>query len=120
MIKPRYASTPPQPTHYWPFVTSRNYTITRLLETHAHADHLTAAYYIQQKLNVENQANVLICTRHRIRQVQDTFARRYGVPGYELDNAFDHLFQDDETFQMDISQHKSFIYPIIPLTIAGT
>lgn len=82
------------------FATSHNYTITRLLETHAHADHLTAAYYIQQKLKAENQAQVPVCTGYRIRHVQDTFARRYGIPKEELDNAFDHLFQDDETFQI--------------------
>lgn len=82
------------------FATSHNYTITRLLETHAHADHLTAAYYIKQRLKVENHAHVPICTGYRIRQVQNTFARRYGIPKDELDNAFDHLSQDDETFRI--------------------
>ena len=80
---------------------SHNYTIVRLLETHAHADHLTAAYYIQQKLLKTNLSRkVPICTGCRIREVQETFARIYGVPRDELENVFDHLFQYDETFQI--------------------
>lgn len=79
---------------------SHGYTITRLLETHAHADHLTAAYYIQQKLTASHATKVPMCTGHRITQVQETWARRYGIPKSELENVFDDLFQDDQTFQI--------------------
>ncbi|OJJ70842.1 hypothetical protein ASPBRDRAFT_592892 [Aspergillus brasiliensis CBS 101740] len=95
---------------------SKGYHITRILETHAHADHLTAAHYIQTKLHeqrsssssssssssttTETNPKVPICTGHRIRQVQATFAQRYNIPAHDLDTAFDHLFQDDETFQI--------------------
>lgn len=77
---------------------SNNYTVVKLLETHVHADHLTAAYYIQQKLFACNNRHVPICIGHRIRQVQQTFARRYNVSRQELDQAFDCLFNDDEDF----------------------
>ncbi|GAA91710.1 metallo-beta-lactamase superfamily protein [Aspergillus luchuensis] len=93
--------------------TSKGYHITRILETHAHADHLTAAHYIQTKLHhqqrlssssssssTESSPKVPICTGHRIRQVQATFAQRYNIPPNDLSTAFDHLFQDDETFQI--------------------
>jgi glyoxylase-like metal-dependent hydrolase (beta-lactamase superfamily II) len=43
---------------------------------------------------------VPISTGHRIRQVQATFAAKYGVSQAALDNAFDHLFQDGETFDV--------------------
>nr|XP_001402083.2 metallo-beta-lactamase superfamily protein [Aspergillus niger CBS 513.88] len=78
------------------FAASKGYHITRILETHAHADHLTAAHYIQTKLHQQ----LPICTGHRIRQVQATFAQRYNIPPNDIDTAFDHLFQDDETFQI--------------------
>lgn len=77
---------------------TNNYTVTRLLETHAHADHLTGAFYLQQRLLAKNQPKALICMGRRIRQVQETFAAKYGVTQVDLDQAFDHLFDDNETF----------------------
>ncbi|KAB8220925.1 beta-lactamase-like protein [Aspergillus novoparasiticus] len=78
-------------------VNLHHYKVVRLLETHAHADHLAAASYLQSRLQAQG-ANVPVCIGRRIRQVQDTFAKRYGVPADELDNAFDHLLEDNETF----------------------
>jgi glyoxylase-like metal-dependent hydrolase (beta-lactamase superfamily II) len=54
---------------------ANNYTVTRLLETHAHADHPTAAFYLQQQLLAINQPKAPISTGRRIRQVQETFRR---------------------------------------------
>ncbi|SPO01973.1 probable Zn-dependent hydrolases, including glyoxylases [Cephalotrichum gorgonifer] len=81
-------------------VTKHGYTVVRLLETHAHADHLTAAAYLQRRLLQSQGSKVPICTGHDIRKVQATFGPRYRVPQAELDNAFDHLFQDDEVFNI--------------------
>ncbi|KAK6837151.1 hypothetical protein RU639_001603 [Aspergillus parasiticus] len=78
-------------------VNLHHYKVVHLLETHAHADHLTAASYLQSRLQAQG-ANVPVCIGRRIRQVQDTFAKRYGVPADELDNAFEHLLEDNETF----------------------
>ncbi|KAB8077469.1 beta-lactamase-like protein [Aspergillus leporis] len=80
-------------------VNVHKYKVTRLLETHAHADHLTAASYLQAQLQTYG-SRVPICIGRRIRQVQDTFAGRYGVSPDELINAFDHLLDDDETFRI--------------------
>lgn len=74
------------------------HTITRLLETHAHADHLTAAFYLQQKLLSTNGLEVPICTGRRICLVQEIFAKKYGVPESELQNVSDQLFEDDGEF----------------------
>lgn len=79
-------------------VTSNRYTVTHLMETHAHADHLTAAFYLQQQLLTLNQPEAPICTGRRIQLVQQTFAKRYGVPKTDLEHAFDCLFDNDEKF----------------------
>ncbi|KAJ6168154.1 hypothetical protein N7497_000997 [Penicillium chrysogenum] len=61
-------------------VASRRYTITRLLETHAQANHLTAASYLQHKLLSTNDLEVPIRIGRRVRPVQEVFAKKYGVP----------------------------------------
>ncbi|KAM3516297.1 hypothetical protein MY11210_000056 [Beauveria gryllotalpidicola] len=79
-------------------IREHGYTVDYLLETHAHADHLTAAAYLQQHLHRSQGSRPPISTGHRIRQVQRTFAAKYGVPRADLDAAFDKLFGDDEAF----------------------
>lgn len=59
---------------------SDGYKILRLFETHAHAHHLTAAYYLQQKLLSTTETEVPTRTRHQIWRVQETFAKIYGDP----------------------------------------
>lgn len=76
------------------------YKITYLLETHAHADHLTAAYYIQQTLWAAGQPHAPICINENITIVQKTFGHRYNIPKEELENAFDRLLRPNETFQI--------------------
>ncbi|KAM3548165.1 hypothetical protein ARSEF4850_009568 [Beauveria asiatica] len=70
-------------------IREHGYTIDYLLETHAHADHLTAAAHLQQELHRSQGSRPPVSTGHRIRQ---------GVPQAELDAAFDKLFVDDEAF----------------------
>ncbi|KAF7585793.1 Ethylmalonic encephalopathy 1, partial [Aspergillus hancockii] len=81
-------------------INTKNYRITHLLETHAHADHLTASSYLQSRLQKQQDTHIPICIGHRIRQVQDTFASRYRIPQAELEHAFDHLLDDNETFSI--------------------
>ncbi|KAA8642067.1 hypothetical protein EYZ11_010646 [Aspergillus tanneri] len=82
------------------FVTRKGYTIRYLLETHAHADHLTASFYLQQRLLLSSKPRPPICIGHRIRTVQKTFGQKYGIPAEELDAAFDHLLEDGEEFSI--------------------
>jgi glyoxylase-like metal-dependent hydrolase (beta-lactamase superfamily II) len=63
-------------------------------ETHAHADHLTAAQYYKKKFNAP------VGIGKRISIVQETFAPVYGFKPSAFDNAFDLLFQDDEEFKL--------------------
>lgn len=80
------------------FVDSQGYKVNKILETHAHADHLTAAQYLKQRL----QAPVGI--GKGIKAVQARFGDIYGIPKAELDCAFDELLEDGESFSLGRSQ----------------
>jgi glyoxylase-like metal-dependent hydrolase (beta-lactamase superfamily II) len=81
-------------------VASHGYTITRILETHAHADHLTASRYLQKQLQQKESQRPEVCIGGRIKDVQALFGPRYGVPLSELDQAFDYTFKDGEKFKI--------------------
>jgi len=67
--------------------------IERVLETHAHADHLSAAHYIRGRTGAE------IGIGGRITEVQKTFGDLFEVDDVTADGAvFDHLFGDGERF----------------------
>lgn len=74
------------------------YTVHYLLETHAHADHLSASFYLQQRLAAAGHPRPPICIGRSIQRVQQTVAQRYGIPRAELDAAFDRLFDDGDHF----------------------
>ena len=67
-----------------------------ILETHVHADHLTAAQYLKEKTGAK------IAIGERVTTVQKTFAEIFGVEdGFASDGSqFDHLFQDGEEFEI--------------------
>lgn len=76
------------------FVKSNRLTVTWLIETHAHADHLSAAPYLQEKLGGK-----LAIGRH-ITQVQEVFGKIFndGTEFARDGSQFDHLFDDGEAF----------------------
>ncbi|KAK3330730.1 metallo-beta-lactamase domain protein [Apodospora peruviana] len=81
-------------------VKEKGYQIERILETHVHADHLTAASYLQKRLVEQQGFRPLICAGKRIKTVQELFSQRYGVPPEEVQGVFDKLFDDDEVFDI--------------------
>jgi glyoxylase-like metal-dependent hydrolase (beta-lactamase superfamily II) len=82
-------------------VKKEGYIVTYILETHAHGDHLTASYYLQQTLKSAKHPGLpLICIGKRIKQVQRTFADRYGLDEAGLSNTFGRLWEDDEEFKI--------------------
>lgn len=81
-------------------IRAKGYNIVRILETHAHADHLTASAYLQHVFDHTQNSKPPICIGKRITQVQQTFGEKYGVSASELENAFDHLLDDDEIFHI--------------------
>jgi glyoxylase-like metal-dependent hydrolase (beta-lactamase superfamily II) len=67
--------------------------VTWVLETHAHADHLSAAHYIREK------TGAAIGIGGRITEVQKVFGQLFDATDVTADGAvFDHLFADGERF----------------------
>ncbi|KAK7984205.1 hypothetical protein PG989_011607 [Apiospora arundinis] len=82
-------------------VKEKGYHVCMILETHAHADHLTAASYLRHRLGTGSDGHKpLVVAGQRIREMQEAIGEKYGVPGEEYINVFDKLFGDDETFQI--------------------
>ncbi|KAE8356369.1 beta-lactamase-like protein [Aspergillus coremiiformis] len=81
-------------------VKEKGYKVERILETHVHADHLTAAAYLQKQLSQEQGRKPPIGIGKRIGPVQRLFGRRYAVSPEEYNVVFDVLFDDDENFHI--------------------
>ncbi|KAF9480898.1 Metallo-hydrolase/oxidoreductase [Pholiota conissans] len=77
------------------FIKENGFKIRRILETHAHADHLTASQFYKKYLPGEP----LVCIGERIKQVQKHFAPIYGFSDADMANNFDVLFKDGEKFK---------------------
>ena len=78
------------------FVQAENLEVEWLLETHAHADHLSAAPYLQEKLGGK------LAIGEDIRRVQDVFGKLFNA-GTEFardGSQFDRLFRDGDTFKL--------------------
>lgn len=78
------------------YVKDNNLTLDWLLETHAHADHLSAAPYIKQNLGGKTAIG-----KH-ILEVQKVFGKLFNVEReFHTDGSqFDHLFKDGEEFRI--------------------
>jgi glyoxylase-like metal-dependent hydrolase (beta-lactamase superfamily II) len=76
------------------YVTSHNLKVIWLLETHAHADHFSAAPYLQEKLGGKIAIGADIVT------VQQVFGKLFNAgTEFERDGSqFDALFKDGDTF----------------------
>ena len=76
------------------YVTSHNLKVTWLLETHAHADHISAAPYLQERLGGK------IAIGADITAVQQVFGKLFNAgTEFERDGSqFDALFRDGDTF----------------------
>lgn len=78
------------------FVKEHDLKVDWLLETHVHADHLSAAPYLQRELGGQ------LAIGENITVVQDTFGKLFNA-GTEFatdGRQFDHLFKDGDTFQI--------------------
>lgn len=78
------------------FVHANNLQVAWILETHAHADHLTAAPYLKEKLGGRTAIGA------NIRIVQEVFKGIFNLESsFATDGSqFDHLFAEGETFQI--------------------
>ncbi|KAK1022056.1 hypothetical protein LTR33_018319, partial [Friedmanniomyces endolithicus] len=82
-------------------VKDNGYIVTYILESHAHADHLSASRYLQRMLSQrQNERRPLVCIGEHISQVQATLGQIYDIPESELYDAFDYTFSDGEKFRL--------------------
>lgn len=77
-------------------VERQGLAVAWILETHVHADHLSAAPYIRDRIGGR------IAIGSRITEVQHTFGEIYNAErGFRRDGSqFDHLFADGERFRI--------------------
>jgi glyoxylase-like metal-dependent hydrolase (beta-lactamase superfamily II) len=78
-----------------------------ILETHAHADHLSAARYLQERVGGR------VAIGENIRAVQATFKKLFNLERTFLPDGsqFDHLFKDGETFRIGEVEAKAMLVP---------
>jgi len=76
-------------------VRKQGFAVDWLLETHAHADRLSAAQYLQQRLGGRIAVGAHICA------VQKVFKQLFNAADMAIDGSpFDHLFDDGECFRI--------------------
>ncbi|WP_430435889.1 MBL fold metallo-hydrolase [Oceanibaculum nanhaiense] len=88
-------------------VTENGLSVEWVLETHIHADHLSAAPYLLEKLGGRLAVGAAIA------QVQQTFGDLFNAePGFARDGSqFQHLFQDGETFRLGSIEARAIHTP---------
>ena len=76
------------------YIQKNELTVEWILETHVHADHLTASQYLKEQLDGK------IAMSHKISIVQETFSAIYNldIKYFNSHQSFDYLFDDHETF----------------------
>ena len=89
------------------FVNENALKVQWLLETHAHADHITAAPYLRKKLGGS------IGIGEHIQEVQGVFKKVFNLePDFSMSgDQFDHLFSDSEEFNIGKLKVKALHVP---------
>lgn len=89
------------------FVRAQGLQVDWILETHAHADHLSAAHYLKE------QVGGRIAIGDHIRTVQSTFKAIFNLESSFLPDGsqFDKLFADGETFMIGNFEATALLVP---------
>ncbi|BAW80729.1 metallo-beta-lactamase superfamily protein [Candidatus Nitrosoglobus terrae] len=89
------------------FIKSKNLTVDWILETHAHADHLSSMHYLKSTLGGKTAIG------SRIPIVQQVFKQLFNLGAdFQPDGSqFDHLFDDGDTFEVGQLQGKAIFVP---------
>ncbi len=89
------------------FVRQQQLDVQWILETHAHADHLSAAVWLQEQVGGK------IAIGEHIKQVQSTFSRIFNIEAEIQANGtpFDTLFKDQEQFLIGAIQVQALHVP---------
>ena len=87
-------------------IKSRDLKVDWILDTHAHADHFSAASYLREKLGAP------IAIGEKITIVQKLWTRIYNFPDTTLSiHAWDKLFGDGETFKVGSLEGRVMLSP---------
>ncbi|WP_109440759.1 MBL fold metallo-hydrolase [Acinetobacter haemolyticus] len=78
------------------YIHKNHFSVEWILETHVHADHLTASQYLKSKLGGK------VAMSEKIAIVQETFSAIYhiDIKNFNSNQAFDYLFKDHEHFRI--------------------
>jgi len=89
------------------YLADKQLHVDWILETHAHADHLSGAHYL--KAHVGGR----IAIGENIRAVQSTFKAVFNLePSFPPDGSqFDHLFKEGETFKIGDVEATALLVP---------
>lgn len=89
------------------FITQQKLAVDWILETHAHADHLSAAHYLKSKLGGR------IAIGEHIKVVQNVFKDMFNLAAdFAVDGSqFDHLFTDNEEFNVGQLTARALFVP---------
>jgi len=89
------------------YVRDHELKVDWILETHAHADHLSGARHLQSKVGGR------IAIGENIRVVQSTFKKLFNFERSFLPDGsqFDHLFKDGETFRVGEIEATALLVP---------
>ena len=89
------------------FILEKKLTLVWILETHAHADHLSSAKYLQKNLG----GKIAIGTH--IGLVQNAFKKLFNLEeSFAIDGSqFDVLFEDNQEFQIGELKAKALFVP---------
>jgi glyoxylase-like metal-dependent hydrolase (beta-lactamase superfamily II) len=88
-------------------ITNYQLTVDWILETHAHADHFSAAHYLKEKVGGR------IAIGKRISEVQKAFKNLFNLePEFATDGSqFDHLFSENEEFNIGSLTARALFVP---------
>lgn len=89
------------------YISDNSLTLDWIIETHVHADHLSAAPYIQDKLGGK------IGTGEKIIEVQETFGKVFneGTEFQRDGSQFDALFKDGDAYLIGTMQAFAMLTP---------
>lgn len=89
------------------FVREQGLHVEWIIETHAHADHLSASHFLKEQLGGK------IAIGEHIRKVQGVFKKLFNLNGDFVEDGrqFDYLFKEDERFAIGKLQAEVLFVP---------
>ncbi|WP_296072987.1 bifunctional sulfur transferase/dioxygenase Blh [uncultured Agrobacterium sp.] len=88
------------------YVASENLTVEWILDTHPHADHFSAAYYLKGKTGAPTAIGA------KVKHVQKLWQEKYNWPDFKTDGSqWDHLFEAGESFRIGSLEARLLFSP---------